>query len=401
MKKTRIFMAALTAALLLAACGQETAVSVSESVPASSSAPAGSTAESSSVSESSAEEPSSAESEPEEVSSEEEDALPENAVFALEKCVNIDRMFMTPDGKLACQVYKDGEEFLRLMETDGTLLKEVPSTRHTMMREPDGFSLQNWEEGTAEYYTFDLEPCTAEQAGSPETGYSIDYSEDGKYIQVTKPDGSVENIYETGAEDYADIESCRIQVGRYSIGQYLCYSKFGDIGCYDIGTGTLSTYYIEGGFAPYHMWNDYLTGMGQGGEGGSYPFQMSLIRLEPATGELCSLLLPEDVWPETNYSDGRFFAFTTTFHNEEMAGAQRLVEMVPALADADLAGHAYLVVCDAADLSVVGYIDRTGLPYFEPVIAADGKSFYGWSVEGLDDDRVTYVYHYDLLPVTK
>ena len=37
-------MTALTAALLLAACGQETAVSVPESVPASSSAPAGSTA---------------------------------------------------------------------------------------------------------------------------------------------------------------------------------------------------------------------------------------------------------------------------------------------------------------------------------------------------------------------
>lgn len=387
-------MAALTVALLLAACGQETAVSVPESAPASS------TAESSAVSESSAEEPSSTESEPEEVSSA-EDALPENAVFAMEKGAFIDRMFVTPDGKLACQVYKDGEEFLRIMETDGTLLKEVPSTRHTMMREPNGFSLQNWEEGTAEYYTFDLEPCTAEQAGSPETGYSIDYSEDGKYIQVTKPDGSVENIYETGAEDYADIESCRIQVGRYSIGQYLCYSKFGDIGCYDTGTGTLSTYYIEGGFAPYHMWNGYLTGMGQGGEGGSYPFQMSLIRLEPATGELCSLLLPEDVWPETNYSDGRFFGFAKTFHNDEMAGAERLVEMVPALADADLAGHAYLVVCDASDLSVVGYIDRTGLPYFEPVIAADGKSFYGWSVEGMDDDRVTYVYHYDLMPVTK
>ena len=394
MKKTRIFMAALTAALLLAACGQETAVSVPESAPESS------TAESSAVSESSAEEPSSAESEPEEVSSA-EDALPENAVFAMEKGAFIDRMFVTPDGKLACQVYKDGEEFLRIMETDGTLLKEVPSTRHTMMREPDGFSLQNWEEGTAEYYTFDLEPCTAEEAGSFETGYSFAYTEDGKYLQLVKPDGTKENIYETGAKDYKDIASYRIQIGQYAIGKYLCYSSTHDFGCYDTETGKLYAYDMPGGFAPFHIWNGCLTGMGQGLEGGSYASQMSLIRFDMESGAVSSLQLPEDVWPETNYSDGRFFGFAMTFHNDEMAGAERLVEMVPALADADLAGHAYLVVCDASDLSVVGYIDRTGLPYFEPVIADDGKSFYGWSVEGLDDDRVTYVYHYDLMPVTK
>lgn len=129
--------------------------------------------------------------------------------------------------------------------------------------------------------------------------------------------------------------------------------------------------------------------------------RMSLSRFDPPSGEMQSLSLPEDVWPETNYSDGRFFGFTKTFYDEEMAGAERLAEMVPALADIDMAGRSYLVVCDAADLSVAGYIDRTDMSYFEPVIAADGKSFYGWNVEGVDDDRVTYVYRYDLAPVSE
>lgn len=388
----RIWICIAVAALLLASCGSAGNVADSSSDNVSASLPESASDESQvSEAESSQSEQSSS---PAESSETTEQASDSDVLFTLEEGTCIDRMYRTPEGNFAAEVARGDEVVLMLLSSEGDLLKEKPVTGRTLLREPDGFSLME----TGEYYTFDLEECTADEAGVTPEGYSFDYSEDGKYFQLTYPDGSVENVCETGAESYDDIESHRIQIGRYAVGPYLCYSRFdGNGGCYDIQSGKWSDYTVTGGFAPRYLMDGILTGYGQGGEGGYYPSDTALSRFDPETGELESLPLPLDVWPTTEFGDGQYYMFTVGFYNSDGALDTRLTEQFPGLAGFETEDASLLLVYDAMQLAPVGYIyhpERT--EYFQAL--TDGSSCYVWDTESTETGSRAVVRQFPLTP---
>ncbi len=373
----KIWICIATAALLLVSCenGGNT-VESSSSIPASLPEPAGDESQVSETESSQSEQSSS----PAGSSETTEQTADSDILFTLEEGTRIDRMYLTPDGNFVAEAVRGDKEVLMLLSAEGDLLKEQPVTGDTLLRQPDGFSLME----TGEYYTFDLQKCTAEQAGAIPEGYWFDYSEDGKYLQLKHPDGNVEKVCETGAESYADIESSRIQVGGYAVGPYLCYSRFnGDGGCYDTRSGEWSYYTVTGGFAPRYLMDGILTGYGQGGEGGYYPSDTALSRFDPEMGELESLPLPLDVWPTTEFGDGQYYMFTVGFYNSDGALDTRLTEQFPGLAGFETEDASLLLVYDAMQLAPVGYIyhpERT--EYFQ--VLTDGSSCYVWDTESTE-----------------
>lgn len=365
----------MAAGLLLASCGN--AGNIADSSSEETSASMSEVESQVSKTEDSESEPSASSAESSETPEQDSDS---DILFALEEGTRIDRMYRTPEGNFAAEVARGDEVVLMLLSPDGDLLKEQPVQGRTLLREPGGFSLLE----SGDYFTFDLEECTADEAGATPDGYSFSYSEDGKYFQLTYPDRNVENVCETCAESYDDIESHRIQIGRYAVGQYLCYSRFdGNGACYDIQSGKWSEYTVTGGFAPMYLMDGMLTGYGQGGEGGYYPSDTSLSRFDTETGELESLSLPMDVWPITEFGDGRYYMFTAGFYNSDGVLDSRLTEQFPGLAGYESEDASLLLVYDAKQLVPVGYIyypEQTESFY----VLTDGTSCYVWDTESTE-----------------
>ncbi len=387
----RIWICIAVAALLLASC--RSAGNEVDSSASGTSVSQPDTESESSETEASEPEQSSLPDESSETAEQDSDS---DILFALEEGTRIDRMYRTPEGNFAAEVARDDQVVLMLLSPDGELLKEQLVEGRTLLREPDGFSLLE----SGDYFTFELEECTADEAGSSADENEFHYSEDGKYLQLVLEDGTILNACETSAQSYDEIESGNVQFACRNIGDYSCFSGFrndGLCGCYDNESGEWQYFNIDNGFVPCGLLDGVLTGCGQWMEGGQYPSDTSLSRFDPQTGELESLPLPLDVWPTTEFGDGRYYLFTAGFYDTNGELNSRLMEQFPGLNGYESEEASLLLVYDAVQLIPVGYLyhpERTEYFY----VLADGSSCYVWDTESTETGSRAVVHQIPLTP---
>lgn len=403
MKAKQILTLALTAAMLLAACGKQDKVfqPESESVPES-----GISSEKIESSESM-----------EEFWSESKDDLEESGDTEMsfpypEHMLELPEIngstpewieYATEGRLLLSYRTEDGCKAMLYQPDTGACSDPVEFSQYSrIFRLPAGYSYQIYdaEKNTSEtlYFDNEMQPCTAEKAGIPDNvGYSMDYSEDGAYLQVTRPDGTVENIAETGAKSREELEACKVQVFFHPVGPLFCYSHVGDTcGFYDTRTGEATEYSVPNGFYVTGMIDDTLIGYSQGGEGAYFPSQANIVRYSMDSGSLEYIPLPENAWPGVRSADNRYQAFSFPL-------TAQIKEMIPSLAGEEESDSVYiLVVYDLLELKPVGYLARPGLPIDIAVLSEDGRTAYCSASFWSEDYREFFgekYYRFELTPV--
>lgn len=394
MRRIRIFMAVCTAMLLLAACGQESAVSIPES----------SAVESSSVSEISAEEPSSAESEPEEIPSgeTEEDIVryatsaetdgvdyPELVCLLLPEGETVEMIREMEDGNYMLLVDTGEQRFMRLITPEGRLLSELTIPEQTVLTAVEGgYSLYCYADDTSIYYNEQLQEIAKEAL--PHYPYSTDYSEDGKYLQLIGTDGSCTNLAETGAESYQDLDYGLAGVYGRRAGKWESYSDGGRIsGIIDRGTGEVYRFDEPGGIEVYCDAGEYLVCTSQGQEGGIYPNEPYVYQFYPETGELKKIALPYRSYPSYPWGeDGRYFAYYLDFANADAETAARmkteLLRFLPELEEADMeSGVTYLIDTETLELHLF-HLDGGPIDGQYQAVSRDGQ----WQYVVSDSNKV-------------
>ena len=363
MKRTRLLMAALMAAVMFAACGQQAAVST----PESSAAPESNGIESASSEESVPEDTSSDDAEdgivhyP--VTAAQADGInnPELVCLLLPAGEYIQQVFETEDGNYLLSVQAmEGVNCLRLVSGDGELLKEVQMRQSPYMgwvfQQESGFVYDGTKEDGSDFKLYYDQQLNEQEPPEENASfaYSLDYSEDGKYLQLVGPDGSRKNLAKTGAESYEEIlDGAGFYSGR--AGRWESYSSGGPVsGIVNLETGETYTFTEESGISIVKDMGEYIICTSQGLEGGRYPSEPFVYQFYPENGELKGLALPYQSWPEL--SQGTYFAYDLYFGYDGEGDARskaELMALAPGLTEEELDTDSVMFVVDAKSLQVV------------------------------------------------
>lgn len=362
MKVKRILALVLTAAMLLTACGKQSEVSQLESstnsVLKTSSEPISSEAEPSSES-------STDTAAPDDgivrypVTASEADGIncPELVCLLLPEGEYVQQFYETTDGNYILSVSAaDEDNRLRVVSKEGELLKEIPLPFWGwLFQNEDIFILDGTDESV--YYDRMLNEIEQPDSESGSYPYTLDYSEDGKYLQLIAPDGSRTNLAETGAESYQDVYDGVAGFYGGRAGLWESYSDGGmTSGLVNRETGEIYTFDERSGVRVYEDAGEYLICTSQGQEGGMYPAQPYIYQFYPGTGELKELALPYRSWPVMFH--GNYFAYDLYFgydEEEDIRMKTDLMELVPGLTEEQLDVDSVTFVVDGNTLQIVRY----------------------------------------------